>query len=71
MAKIRFLVKEVAEKKEILNPFTLSSVTGLNYAICYKLWHEKQQRIDLKTIATLCETLGAKPGDLFEYSKGK
>jgi len=71
MAKIRFLVKEVAEKKEITNPFMLSSKTGLNYAICYKLWHGKQQRIDLKTIAVLCETLGAKPGDLFEYSKGK
>ena len=71
MAKIRLTIKEVAEKREISNPFMLSSKTGLNYAICYKLWHEKQQRIDLKTIATLCETLGAKPGDLFEYSKGK
>ena len=67
MAKVRLIIRGIAEKQEIMNPFVLSSKTGLNYAICYKLWHEKQQRIDLKTIAVLCQTLNIKPGDLFDY----
>ena len=71
MMKVRLIVKEVAEKKGISNPFMLSSKSGLNYAICYKLWHEKQQRIDLKTIAVLCEALEVKPGNLFDYKRDK
>ncbi len=71
MMKVRLIIKDVAEKKGILNPFMLSSKSGLNYAICYKLWHEKQQRIDLKTIAVLCEALEVKPGNLFDYKKEK
>ena len=67
MAKIRLVVKEVAEKKGILNPFMLSNSTGLNYAICYKMWKGNQQRIDLKTLARLCEALNVKPGQLLDY----
>ncbi len=69
MMKVRLIIKDVAEKKGILNPFMLSSKSGLNYAICYKLWHGKQQRIDLKTIAVLCESLEVEPGSLFDYKK--
>ncbi len=69
MMKVRLIIRGVAEKKGILNPFALSSKSGLNYAICYKLWHEKQQRIDLKTIAVLCESLEVEPGSLFDYKK--
>lgn len=71
MATIRLIVKEVAEKKGINNPFALATTSGLNYAICYRLWNSDQQRIDLKTLARLCEVLGVKPGQLFEYSNDK
>ncbi len=70
MATVKLLVKEVAEKKGIENPFMLAKETGLNYAACYKMWHGEQQRIDLKTLARLCEVFGVKPGQLFEYKPG-
>lgn len=67
MATIKLLVKELAEKKGLPNPFALAKVTGLNYAACYKMWQGEQQRIDLKTLARLCEVFEVKPGQLFEY----
>lgn len=69
MAIVRLTVKEVAEANGIENPFALSTKTGLNYAICYKLWNGNQQRIDLKTLATLCEVFSLVPGDFFEVSQ--
>jgi DNA-binding Xre family transcriptional regulator len=67
MARVKLAVKEVAEKRGILNPFMLSKSTGLNYAICYKMWSGNQQRVDLKTLARLCEALGVKPGQILDY----
>ena len=66
MIVIRLIVKEVAEAKGIDNPFVLSNKSGLNYAICHRLWQGDQQRIDLKTLARLCEVLQVTPGALFE-----
>lgn len=71
MAVIRLTVKEVAEANNIGNPFALATKTGLNYAICYKLWNGNQQRIDLKTLATLCKVFSLAPGDFFEVSQDK
>ena len=65
------LVKEVAEKKGVNNPFMLAKETGLNYAACHKLWKGEQQMIGLKTIARLCEVFEVKPGQLFEYQPDK
>jgi DNA-binding Xre family transcriptional regulator len=67
MATVRLTVKELAEKRGISNPFMLAKETGLNYAACYKMWHGEQQRVDLKTLAKLCEIFSVKPGQLFEY----
>jgi DNA-binding Xre family transcriptional regulator len=68
-ATVKLIVKEIAEKKGIKNPFMLQAATKLNYAACYKMWHGEQQRIDLQTIAQICEALNVKPGQLFEYQK--
>ena len=67
MGEMKLIVKEVAEKKGIANPFVLASRTGLGYAICYRLWNGNQQRVDLKTLTRLCDILGVKPGQLFDY----
>jgi DNA-binding Xre family transcriptional regulator len=67
MATVKLIVREVAEKKGIKNPFMLARETGLTYAACHKMWGGDQQRIDLDTLARLCEALGAKPGQFFEY----
>lgn len=67
MGTVRLAVREVAESKGITTPFALSGLTGLNYAICHRLWQGKQQRIDMSTLAKLCDFLKVKPGQLFEY----
>ena len=67
MGKVKLRVKEVAESKGYHNPFALSQGTGVNYAICYKLWHQNQQRIDLGTLEKLCDALKVNPGRFFEY----
>lgn len=71
MATIKLLVREVAEKSGVKNPFMLAKETGLNYAACYKMWNGAQQRIDLKTLARLCEVFGVKPGQIFDYQPEK
>jgi DNA-binding Xre family transcriptional regulator len=68
MATIRLAVREVAQERGIENPHALAARTGLGYAICYRLWNSEQQRIDLKTLARLCEALKTTPGQLLEYS---
>jgi DNA-binding Xre family transcriptional regulator len=68
MATIRLAVRDVAEERGIENPHVLAARTGLGYAICYRLWNGGQQRIDLKTLARLCETLKVTPAQLLEYS---
>lgn len=71
MASVKLVVREMAERKGIKNPFVLAKETGLNYAACYKMWHGEQRRFDLDTLARLCEVFGVKPGQLFEYQAGK
>lgn len=61
-------MREVAERKGIENPHALAARTGLGYAICYRLWNGGQQRIDLKTLARLCEALKVDPGQLLVFS---
>ena len=68
MATTKLKIKQIAESKKVENPHVLAHKTGLGYAICYRLWHEDQQRVDLKTITALCKGLKVLPGDLFEYS---
>ena len=67
MPTTKLQVSKIAESKGIKNPNVLAVKTGLGYAICYRLWHEDQQRIDLKTISALCEAMKVLPGDLFDY----
>jgi DNA-binding Xre family transcriptional regulator len=69
MGKIKLQVKEVSKSKGVDNPFALSQKSGLNYAICYKLWHRNQTRIDLSTLERLCDTLKVNPGRLFDYER--
>ena len=68
---IRLRLAEVARRKGVENPFALSKVSGLNYAVCYKLWHEHVGQITFPTLARLCETLDCGPGELLAYIEGK
>jgi DNA-binding Xre family transcriptional regulator len=71
MAKVKLTVSEVSKGMGIPTPFALARKTGLNYAICYRLWHEQSTRISLLTLARLCQRLGTCPGDLLRYSETK
>jgi DNA-binding Xre family transcriptional regulator len=67
---IRLIIKEVAMKEGILNPFDLSSKTGIPYESCRLMWGGNTKRIDLKSIEKICKVLGVRPGQLFEYQAG-
>lgn len=69
MGRITLRIKEVAEAKGYDNPFALSQATGINYAICYKLWHTERRRVDLGTLEKLCDALKVSPGRFFEYER--
>ncbi|HBB94679.1 MAG TPA: hypothetical protein DC054_04755 [Blastocatellia bacterium] len=71
MAQVRITVSEVSKEMGIPTPFALARKTGLNYAICYRLWHEQSTRVSLPTLARLCQVLGTRPGELLSYSEKK
>ena len=61
---VELRVKEVAERKGINNPFSLSKESGIAYANCYKIWNGQQTMIGLDTLDRLCDALGCEPGDI-------
>jgi len=67
MATIRLAIRKAAERKGITNPYRLAKETRINYAVCHQLWQGTSKRVDLSTLARVCEVLGVKPGQLLEY----
>ena len=61
---IQLRVKELAEKRGIGNPFSLSKESGVAYANCYKIWNNQQKMIGLDTLDRLCDALGCQPGEI-------
>ncbi len=71
MGTVRLAIQDRARAAGVNNPFALSRRTGIVYAICHRLWGGQQMRIDLTTLAKLCDELGCQPGDLLTYEKDK
>jgi DNA-binding Xre family transcriptional regulator len=67
VSTVSLKVRQLAEQRGIENPFSLSRLTGLGYAICHRMWNGETSLIALETIAKLCDGLKVKPGQLFEY----
>lgn len=63
---IRLLVREIAEREGIQNPYQLADRTGLKYESCRLLWHGTSRQLNLRTIELLCRSLMILPGQLFE-----
>ena len=61
---IELKVREVAERKGIGNPLSLSKESGIAYANCHKIWNNRQKMISFVTLVRFCETLGCEPGDI-------
>jgi len=49
----------------------LSRETGINRGTLMRLYHETAERIDLASIALLCDYFECQVGDLFENVKDK
>jgi DNA-binding Xre family transcriptional regulator len=71
MGSVTLIVDEAAKSAGINNPYALAQATGIGYAICHRLWSGKQTRVDLATLAKICETLSCTPGDILKFEKGK
>jgi len=69
MGTVRLTIQDAARAAGVENPFALSKRTGIVYAICHRLWSGQQTRIDLPTLAKLCDELGCQPGELLTYEK--
>ena len=61
---VELRVREVAERKGINNPLSLSKESGIAYANCHKIWNNQQKMISLDTLDRLCAALGCEPGDI-------
>ena len=65
MSKIKLNLRQVAEQKGFANPWDLHTKSGVTYSVCYRMWYEADQtRLDLNSLARLCDFLECQPGDL-------
>lgn len=64
---LKMIVREVAERAGITNPYQLAEAAQLPYETCRLIWTGKSTRIDLRTIERLCTVLGVVPGQLFDF----
>lgn len=71
MGTVKLTIQDAARNAGIENPFALSRATSIGYAICHKLWSGNQKRIDLPTLARLCDVLNCEPANLLTYEKEK
>ncbi|HEY6329829.1 MAG TPA: helix-turn-helix transcriptional regulator [Blastocatellia bacterium] len=65
---VEIKVREIAEKKGIGNPHQLSTATGLHYSVCHAYWNGNPKQISAKAVNKLCNALGVKPSQIFEYT---
>ena len=65
MKTFRWRVKEVAVKQG-LTSMLLAKQTGINKNTATALWHGRPTRVDLATLARLCEALHCRIEDLLE-----
>ena len=47
----------------------LAKRSGISYPTINRLYHEKTNRIDYKTLDRLCRALNVAPGDLLEFTE--
>jgi putative transcriptional regulator len=60
-------VSAVAGKKR-MQVSDLAREAKVSYDTVKRLWYGTAKRVDLSTLASLCEALNCQPGDLFVYT---
>jgi putative transcriptional regulator len=63
---VRLVVDRVLEHRG-WSIYHLAQRSGLPYTTCYRLTRRPPSRIEMATLAALCETLECGPGDLLVY----
>ncbi len=66
--KILIAEKELREKRK-LTYRTLAQETGISTATLTLYMSQKADRVDLKTLETLCDYFSVQPGDILIYTK--
>jgi putative transcriptional regulator len=64
--KIINRVSEMAGKRR-MRPADIAREGRILYDSARRLWYDDAKRLDLDTLAGLCEALDCQPGDLFEF----
>jgi DNA-binding Xre family transcriptional regulator len=67
---LRFRLRQIAEKKGITTAYQLQEAMRIRPGTAAKLWkkgNSPREGISFGTIEKLCNALGCRPGDLFEY----
>jgi len=59
-------ISEVAGKQK-MQVSDLAKEAKISYDTAKRLWYATALRLDLSTLASICEALNCQPGDLFTY----
>lgn len=63
--EVRIVVKDLAQRVGITNPYQLHKILDVSYPTAERLFEGTSVSVYMDTIALLCEVLECEPGDLF------
>lgn len=69
MGTIRLRVGDILQQRKMTTK-AFADAAGLSYNTALAVRRGSSNRIDLDTLARICDALGIKPASLFEYTPG-
>lgn len=63
--KVRIMVKDLAKRVGIDNPYQLQKILDVSYPTAARLFDGSSEAVYMETVSLLCEVLNCEPGDLF------
>lgn len=63
--KVQIMVKDLAKRAGIDNPYQLQKILDVSYPTAARLFDGSSEAVYMETIGLLCEVLNCEPGDLF------
>lgn len=68
---IKITIKKAAKNAGITSSYQLQKKTGFDVSMAARLWRGEWTRIDVKTLNTLCNSLGCTPDDILQFTPDK
>ncbi len=62
--KMQFAIRKAANKMGVKNAYQFQKVTGFSSSLSCLLWKDDLNRIDLRTLNTLCNLFDCTPNDI-------